>query len=38
MALALDEKLAAELTSSQLTALSAALGRLAASYGLPVRG
>lgn len=36
-ALALDAKLAADLTSSEQTALSAALGRLAVSYGLPVR-
>ncbi|MET7465620.1 MarR family transcriptional regulator [Nonomuraea sp. NPDC005501] len=36
-ALVLDAKLAADLTSSQHAALSEALGRLAASYGLPVR-
>jgi DNA-binding MarR family transcriptional regulator len=36
-ALVLDAKLAAGLTASQQAALSAALGRLAASYGLPVR-
>ncbi|MFC4111033.1 MarR family winged helix-turn-helix transcriptional regulator [Nonomuraea zeae] len=37
-ALALDAKLAADLTSSQHAALGAALGRLAAAYGLPARG
>ncbi|MEU4579216.1 MarR family winged helix-turn-helix transcriptional regulator [Nonomuraea sp. ATR24] len=37
MALALDAKLVADLTSSQQGALSAALGHLAASHGLPVR-
>ncbi|MGA4545850.1 MarR family winged helix-turn-helix transcriptional regulator [Uniformispora flossi] len=35
-AVALDAKLTAELTSSQRAALAAALGRLAAAYGLPV--
>ncbi|MGW3351037.1 MarR family winged helix-turn-helix transcriptional regulator [Nonomuraea rubra] len=37
-ALALDANLAADLTSSQHAALSEALGRLAASLGLPVQG
>ncbi|MFI6966166.1 MarR family winged helix-turn-helix transcriptional regulator [Streptomyces sp. NPDC050255] len=36
-ALALDAKLAADLTPAQQAALSEALGLLAASYGLPVR-
>ncbi|MFJ8884511.1 MarR family winged helix-turn-helix transcriptional regulator [Streptomyces sp. NPDC102402] len=37
-ALVLDAKLAAELSPPQQAALSEALGHLAASYGLPVRG
>ncbi|WP_372351111.1 MarR family winged helix-turn-helix transcriptional regulator [Streptomyces sp. KL116D] len=36
-ALALDAELTADLTSSQQAALTAALGRLATSYGLPGR-
>ncbi|MCX4831022.1 MarR family transcriptional regulator [Streptomyces sp. NBC_01016] len=36
-AVALDAKLAAELSPSQQAALGEALGRLAASYGLPIR-